>query len=263
MVGIDYTKSSDNALQYAIMMAGKGNATIMLFHIYETPVVHTFSGAYFVSYAEMQGYNIAKLERYKAKIAAKHPHVNFQVFASYKSFKAGVTDLIKSRRVHYVVLGLESKSRLVRFIYGTTGLEVAGKISCPVIIVPEKYTEHKLNKAILAVDNRNTVHSKLMQKVKSFNKQFKLQQELVHIKTEDEFLFVTKNKADTANEKWQVKIVEAKNFEDGILKFVKENKADLLSVISHSHSAMYNLFNDSNTKLLAFKSRIPIMSIHD
>ena len=175
LVGIDYTKSSDNALDYAVMMAKKGNASVMLFHIYETPVVHTFSGAYFVSYKEMQGYNMARLERYKSKLEERHPSIHFSVFASYKSFKAGVNDLIKSRKVHYVVLGLESKSRFSRFIYGTTGLEVAGKISCPVIIVPEKYKQHKLHKSVLALDNHKTVETKVMQKITDFNKRFKMQ----------------------------------------------------------------------------------------
>jgi nucleotide-binding universal stress UspA family protein len=263
LVGVDYTKSSDNALEYAVMMAKKSNASVMLFHIYETPVVHTFSGAYFVSYKEMQGYNLARLEKYRSKLSVKHPSIDFSVFASYKSFKAGVNELIKSRKVHYVVLGLESKSRFSRFIYGTTGLEVAGKISCPVIIVPERYKQHKLKTSVLALDNHKTIESKVMQKITDFNKQFKMQKELVHIKTEDEFMFVNKKKASDANKRWKVKIVEAKNFEDGILSYVKQNKIDLLSIVSHAHSTMYELFNESNTKQLAFKTRIPIMSIHD
>lgn len=263
LVGIDYTKSSDNALLYASMMARKGNASILLFHMYETPVVHTYSGAYFISFNEMQGYNHAKLEKYKEKFIQKHHGLHVEIFATYKSFKTGVNDLIKSRKVHYVVLGLESKSRLSKFIYGTTGLDVAGKISCPVVIVPEKYKEHKLHKALLALDNSKSVEAKVMQKVDAFNKQFKMQKELVHFKTEEEFLLVSNAKANKVNKRWHVKVVEAENFEIGIQKYVKGNAIDLISVISHSHSLMYNLFNETNTKMIAFRSKIPVMSIHD
>ena len=35
-----------------------------------------------------------------------------------------------------------------------------------------------------------------------------------------------------------------------------------LSIISHSHSELYNLFNDSNTKLIAFESKKPVMCFH-
>lgn len=263
LVGIDYSKSGDNALDYAVMMARKGNAKILLFHMYETPVVHTYSGAYFISYTEMQGYNKSKLEKYKEKFMLKHRNLEIETFATYKTFKNGVSDLIKSHKVHYVVLGLESKSRFSKFIYGTTGLDVAGKINCPVIIVPEKYKEHKLNKAVLALDNRKSVETKVMQKVDAFNKQFKIKKEIIHIKTENEFLFVSGKKAEALNKKWKVKVVEAASFEQGILNYSKQHKMDLISVISHSHSLMYNLFNESNTKMIAFKSRIPIMSIHE
>jgi nucleotide-binding universal stress UspA family protein len=263
LVGIDYSKSGDNALDYAVMMARKGNAKILLFHMYETPVIHTYSGAYFISYTEMQGYNKEKLEKYKEKFMLKHWNLEIETFATYKTFKNGVTDLIKSHKVHYVVLGLESKSRFSKFIYGTTGLDVAGKISCPVIIVPEKYKEHKLNKAVLALDNRKSVETKVMQKVDAFNKQFKIKKDIIHVKTENEFLFVSGKKAAALNKKWKVNIVEASNFEQGIINYSKQNKIDLISLISHSHSLIYDLFNESNTKMIAFKSRIPIMSIHE
>jgi len=263
LVGIDYTKSSDNALEYAIMMAAKSDASIMLFHMYETPVVHTFSGAYFISFTELQAYNQGKLEKYKANLLKKHPRVSIETFATYKTVKAGVDDLIKSRKIHYVVLGLESKTKFSKFLYGTTGLDIAGKISCPVIIVPENYKEHKLKHAILAVDNRKSVSAKLMKKVQKFNKHFGLQKELVHFKTADEFLFQDSKKTRAIDKKTHAKVVECDNFETGILNYAKSNKVDLIGIVSHSHSLMYNLFNESNTKVLAFKSKVPVMSLHE
>ena len=50
LVGIDFTKSSENALNYAIMLAEKSKAALLLFHVFDTPIVHTNSGAYFVEY---------------------------------------------------------------------------------------------------------------------------------------------------------------------------------------------------------------------
>jgi hypothetical protein len=67
LVGIDYTKSSENALNYAILLAEKSVSSIMLYHVYETPVVHTYSGAYFVSYPDIDKYNQEKLEKFKNK----------------------------------------------------------------------------------------------------------------------------------------------------------------------------------------------------
>lgn len=263
LVGIDYSQSSDNALEYAIMLAERGKTSITLFHVYETPVIHTYSGAYFVSYAELQGFNIERLEKYKRKLEIKYPKTHFETMATYTSFKEAAKDLIKRRKIHYVVLGLETKSKFSKFIYGTTGMDIAGKISCPVIIVPQHYKTHRLNKSITALDNSKSIEDRFIEKVKDFSKKFKVKNEFVHVKSEDEFLFITDKKAQQLNKKLNVKRLEAKNFETGINDYRKENNIDLITLFSHSHSALYNLFNESNTKQIAFHSKIPVMSIHE
>lgn len=263
LVGIDYSKSSDNAFDYALMMAKRGKAGIMLFHMYEVPVVHTFSGAYFVSYSELQGYNQQKLENYRNKKTASCKGVSVEIMTTYKSIKQGVAELVKLHEIDYVVMGLAAGNKLSKFIYGTSGLELVGKINCPVIIVPESYKKHALRKGILALDNFKTLSASLMKKISEFNHRFSIKKDVVHIKTEDEFLFLTDKAAKFSNKKWKIKNIESENFEKGLLKYAKENKSDLICVVSHSHSLLYNLFNETNTKKLAFKSKVPVMSIHD
>ena len=77
------------------------------------------------------------------------------------------------------------------------------------------------------------------------------------------FLFISSKKAARLNKKVHPKIVEAKDFATGIENYRKENHIDLITVFSHSHSALYNLFNENNTKIIAFRSKIPVMSIHE
>lgn len=263
LVGIDYTKSSENALRYALMLAKKANAGVLIFHMYEVPVVHTFSGAYFVSYSEMQDYNLQKLEKYRDKFAKMHKGISIEVMATYKNVKEGVKELIRKHQVNYVVMGLDSGNKVSKFIFGTTGLELVVKISAPVIIVPESYKKHHLKNGILALDNTKTLSAGLMKRVNSFNRDFGISKEVVHVKTEDEFLFVRNKTQMSVNKKWRIKIIESDNFEKGILLYVKKKKSDMISVVSHSHSVVYNLFKETNTKKLAFKSKVPVMSIHD
>lgn len=263
LVGIDYTKSSENALNYAAILAKQSKSSLLLFHMYQTPVIHTYSGIYFVSFNELQKYNKEKLDKYKDKYKAMHPGVEMHTLATYKSFKDGVSSLIRKYKLHVVVLGLETKTKLSKFIYGTTGVDVAGKIKCPVIIVPEKYKNHKAENCILAIDNRAYLKADVLSRVKDFSKQFKIKNEYVHFKTEDDFLVAPSERVKDQNKKLNVKMIESKDFVSGLNNYAKKAGVDLTIVVSRSHSFMFNLFNETNTKKIAFGSQKPVMSIHE
>lgn len=258
LVGIDFTKSSENALNYAIMLAEKSKSALLLFHVFDTPIVHTNSGAYFVEYASLKHNNLARLESYKNNIQAKHPKLKMDVRTTFTSFKEEVKDLAKHAKINYVVLGLETKSKVSKFIYGTTGVDIAGKVDCPVIIVPEKYKEHKLEHSVLAIDNKNKQHAVILKKHQAFMKAHKCTSVNLHVRTEDE-LIVEKIK----NKELLVETIEAKDFKTGLAKYMKAKETDMVTLISHSHSFLYNMFAETNTKTIAFQSKVPVMSIHD
>lgn len=260
LVGIDFTKSSENALNYAIMLAERSGSSLLLFHVFDTPMVHTNSGAYFIEYASLKHNNISRLEEYKKKIQAKNKTLVIDVFTTFASFKEGAKDLVKKGKVSYIVLGLETKTKISKYIYGTTGVDIAGKVECPVIIVPEKYKEHKLSKTLLALDNEHKQDLKALKKYGDFIQTFKCNNVNLHVRTEDELLI---NRNEKKNIHLEVEVVEAVDFKTGLTKFTKTNKVDLITLISHSHSFLYNLFSETNTKTVAFHSKVPVMSIHD
>lgn len=259
LVGIDYSKSSDNALEYAALLAGKGKTDLMLFHIYEVPVVHTNSGLFFISYKALKDVNIKRLEDYKKKLEDKHRGLNVKIFTMGTSFNIEIEELLRKHAIQYIVMGLESKSRISKFIYGSHGTSIAGKVRCPVIIVPEKYKNHNTNKAVLAVDNPKTINYEVMKKLKDFSSLFGVNYNSVHIKTPFEFNF----EKTSGSKKLQLEVIESTEFANGISRYAKNYNKDLIIIVSRSHSAIYDLFKESNTKTIAFKSKIPVMSIHE
>ncbi len=262
LVGVDYSKSSENALMYAALLASKTDASLMLMHVFDVPVLHTNSGIYFISYESIQEEHKTHLEKYKQLVTKKYPKMEVKTFVTSLSFKSEIKDLSSSKKIQYVVLGLETKSKISRFIYGTTGLDIAGKVDCPVIIVPQQYKEHKLGKTVLAVDNAEATRSKLFTKFAKFNEVYKTKASYVHIKTEDELNLGIK---PSKKSKPEIKIdqLESKSFVLGINRYVRENNIDLVTVVSQSHSFIYDLFSERNTKLIAFQSKTPVMSLHE
>lgn len=263
LVGIDYTKSSENALNYALMLAERTNAKVTLLHVFEFPVMHTNSGLYVVDYKAVKAGDLEKLEKVKNKALKKFPTANIECINTTDTLKSFIKDLAKKKNVDYVVLGLQTKDKLSKLLYSTTGVNLSTKIDCPVIIVPEKYTQHDLVHAAISVDNIESIKKQILNKAIDFTKTFKCNSKLIHIQTQDEFLLVNQKRAQQEKAKWDIKTVKAVDFGSGISTYAKNNKTDLVVIFSHSHSVFYNLFNESNTKHIAFSSKIPVMSIHD
>lgn len=258
LVGIDYSKSSENALNYAIALAKKGKASVLLFHTYAVPVVHTNSGLFFISYSALKKSNTERLEKYRAAIQKENPGINVNVLATGSSFNIELEDLLHRHRVQYVVLGLESKSRLSKFIYGSHSTQIAGKINCPVIIVPEKYKAHRIQKAVLCVDTPKSVDHKALKKITDFSSRFQYDLSKVHVRTPEEISF----DKPSETKKTDLEVVESGEFVDGVIRYSKEKNKDLIIIVSQTHSPIYNLFIERNTKTIAFRSKIPVMAIH-
>jgi hypothetical protein len=107
LVGIDFTKSSENALNYAIMLAEKVESQHCFFFMCLIRQLCTLiQGAYFVEYASLKHNNLARARIiYKIAIQAKHPNVKMDVRTTFASFKEEVKDLAKHGKINYVVLG--------------------------------------------------------------------------------------------------------------------------------------------------------------
>ncbi len=262
LVGIDYSKSSQNALYYALMLASKSQAKVTLLHVFDFPIVHTNSGIYTLDYKTMKDNDLARLAEVKKEALKKFPQADIELLNTTDSLKSFVKDLAKKKKIDLVVMGLETKSKISKFIYGTTGVNLSTHIDCPVIIVPESYKEHELKHAVISVDNKETIKKRTADKAIGFIEQHKAKHEMLYVKTEDDFLLIYEKNPASQNKKWNIKTLEAKDFQSGIDKYMKTTKTDLVVLFSRSYSALYRFFNETNTKLIAFNSKVPVMSVH-
>jgi nucleotide-binding universal stress UspA family protein len=263
LVGIDYSKSSENALRYAQQMAERMSASIILLHVFEFPIVHTNSGMYMVDYKEVKKRDLAKLERVKNKALKNFPEITIETMNTTDRVQDVIKDLAGKKKIDLIVLGLETKSSISKFIQGSTGVNLASKIECPVVIVPEKYKVHELTHAMITVDNREHIQKRMIDRATEFTNVLKINSKLVHIKTDDEFLQIYERNPKKENEKWDIKTIEAKSFEKGVSKYVKNNNATMVIIFSQAHSLFYKLFNETNTAKIAFESKVPVVSIHE
>ena len=257
LVGIDFTKSADNTIEYAIEVARKSNAKLLLFHALAAPAIHTTSGLIFMDADSTLKSDEKKMNELLIQLSKKHPDIKFDLELTYDTIKERAKKLSKKNKISLAVLGLETKSKISKFISGTTSADLTGKIDCPIITVPEKYKHHEIKKILIAIDNKESISSGLSKRIHSTIDFIGADAEYVHIKTEDELELGEKNRHP-----FPVTNIKASDFHTGISNYAKKSKANAILLISHNYSAFYNLFIDSNSKKLILSSNIPVISIH-
>ncbi len=257
LVGVDFTKSSENTVQYAIEVAKQSHSKILLFHALTAPLIHTTSGLVFLDNDNFHKDVENEMKALSNRLSKKHPSLKFGIEITYDGIRERVKKLAKNRKISLVVLGLETKSKIQKFLGSTTSLDLAGKIDCAVITVPKKYKKHSVKKILVALDNKETIKSGLSKRINSIIEMLGVKAEFVHVKTEDEL-----NIKQTINREINLTTVNAWDFKTGITSYAKKSKADMIMLISNNYSSIHSLFIDSHSKKIILSSNIPVISVH-
>lgn len=263
LAATDFTPSSLNACLFAAMLAKKTKSRLVVFNLNEIPVAHTNSGLFFISYSAIRENNEERMSQFLPQIRAKFPKVMIQSLFLDGVFKEEVSKFIKQHKIKAVVMGLGAKTKLGKFIFGSHSTDIAGKISVPVIIVPEKCKEHNVRSISLCVDNNEKLFRHPLSVLDTWSEELHARVKVLHVRTEDELFHPEKLSLTLRHKPVKIESIFAKSIQEGVNLFNKKNHCDMVVVLSKSHSPLYDLFAETTTKKIAFTSKIPVMAIHE
>lgn len=263
IAGTDFSASSINACQYAAMLAKKLGCKLTIFNLFDAPVVHSNVGLYGFSYDAIRKSSSEKSIKLMRQLNRHFPGLPIEVFATSGVFKDELKEFTKKHHVRAAVMGLETKERISKFIFGSHGVDLVGKIDCPVIIVPSRYKKHELSKILLAVDNNEKLLKSPLKKFEDFVADTRSKLDVVHVRTPMEIFKPKKSALKFNGKSLTIATIDSPNLEDGIKKKCTITRSDMIALISKKHSVFYNFFSESNTKRIAFATKVPVMSIHE
>lgn len=264
LAGTDFSKSSINACKYAALLAQKLNCKLVIFNLFQTPVYHANSGLMGISLQDLKEDSQNKVEALILSLKKDFPTLPVSALTGSGAFKDALVNYVNKHRVAAVVMGLEAKSRVSKFIWGSHGVSIGGKIDAPVVIVPDRYKDHRLETAVLAVDNREKLQAGILKNVEKLTNDLQVRLNLLHVRTPDEVFSPTEpTRLKIGKTERVMAFQNANTIEAGVQQYSKKNNVDLIGIISRKHSVFYNLFNESVTKRVAFVSKVPVMAIHE
>ena len=263
IVGLDFSKSSLNACKYAAKLAQKINCKLTIFNLYEAPVIHSNMGMYGYFFKSEKSKSESKTNNVIKNLQIEFPKIEINKFVTTGSFKQELDTFIENHQIELAVMGLESKHKFSKSIFGSSGTNLIGKINTPVVIVPQSYIHHKLNNVVLAVDNSQKLTKTSLVSFIKIIKKLDTPLELIHVRTENEFIKPKITSLIINKTKHEIIPISANDLQAGVKKYILKKHPNLIATINRKHSGFYNLFIESDSKKIAFVSKVPVMVIHE
>jgi hypothetical protein len=163
-------------------------------------------------------------------------------------------------------MGTTGATGLRGILLGSVAAGVIAKTKAPVLVVPEKSKYIDGVNAVFATDFRQKTGEKTLQMLQNLPP---LKGSMLHIVHITDKPGDPDKSAETAFSKKLGSLQHAFHYlhdrevVPAVLNFLEARDAEMLVAVAHEHSLLHRLFNDSVTRKLAQKVRIPMLVLRD
>jgi nucleotide-binding universal stress UspA family protein len=271
IIPTDFSPVATNAMHYAIDMAKKINASILLFHVYQVPVSFTDVPVVLVSVDELQ-----KIAEEKITILKKEvEHITSGAVKVYSETRLGNTvdeieNLCEKIKPFAVVMGTKGATGIEKALFGSNTLTAIKHLTWPVICVPPgKNFGEGIKKIGFACDFRDVVKTTPTNYIKELQKEFNAELHVLNVDYHNKH-FTAGTPEESAllhtlleDAKPEYHFIVHKDIEDGINEFAEKNNLDLIITIPKKHKLLEGIFKPSSSKQLVYQAHVPVMCIHE
>ncbi|MBC8319819.1 MAG: universal stress protein [Bacteroidetes bacterium] len=268
LVGIDFSDCSINALEHAITIARKANASIAMVWINHLD--------YSKEIFSVEPQNIEKevTKRFEALVKKFKYHLHGEELKYYirkgKVYKE-ICKVANEIEAFLVVIGTHGSSGFEEFWIGSNANRIITASTRPIITIRNGVDAGTdLKKIVMPLDSTIITRQKLPVTA-LLAKYFKSEVHILGMFTtsSDDIRFRIRNYVVQAEEyfaendiTYKSKFIEADNITDGTLKYAKKIKANLISIMTEQETTTANLLLGPYASQMVNHSPIPVLSIH-
>ncbi|MFM9944026.1 MAG: universal stress protein [Bacteroidia bacterium] len=270
LVPTDFSKNANHALKYAIELAKKENAKILLLHAYQTTYVapdvpYQYAAAIFGVAQEL-----AEKKLKSQLLKTKAQGVQCESLNIEGSIVHTITEVAEKKKPYLIVMGTKGASGFAEVIIGSNTAQVIEKAKCPVIAVPEKTKLSTIENISYATDYHKSDIDALKRLVE-IAKWFDASITILHVADQslgydddEDFMIKFKKKVSSKIKypKIHYKLIYGRNVVKDLEAYIKTGKPDLFAMSMHHRNLYEKLFGTSTTKKLAYHTKVPLLAFH-
>jgi nucleotide-binding universal stress UspA family protein len=272
LVATDFSKIAQNAIDYAVEIAKLSKAKLILFHVYNVPVIPA-EIPIALPMDEIEKETMLSLKKIETSIHLKHGK-NLPIECKCVcGFPVEEINLFsKENKIDLIVVGMEGEGTgyLTERLIGSITTSLIKKAKCPVIAIDKRVKFKRIKKIALACDYEETHNKSALAPLKEFAHLFKSHIYVLNVVPELETapamnIAVAGIKLEHSLEDVDHSFHQTKNEDviEGINDFVDTNKMDMIVMIPGMHTVLKDMFREPNTKRMAFHTKIPLLALHE
>jgi nucleotide-binding universal stress UspA family protein len=270
LVPIDFSHTSNNAVDYAAKMALITNAKLILLNVYHIPAMP----------AEVPVV-IPDIESFERDSKENLQKINQRIFLSYGKAievemmsKCGfaaeeISSYADAIKPDLIIMGISGTNRVTERVFGSVATSVVEHCNYPVLLVGEGIEFKVPRKIALACDYNESENAKVIGPLIKLSKFFKSHICVINIEKELEpagpageivWDFI-QLKDSLSGVDHSFHFVGSDNVIKGINEFVSLSNIDMVVMMPKKHGVLSKLFKEPTTKKLAFHSRAPLFTL--
>ncbi|HWY11308.1 MAG TPA: universal stress protein [Bacteroidia bacterium] len=271
LVPTDFSKTATNAINYAVEIAKLIRAKLILFHAFHVPVVATEVPIALPSLNELEKDCMEGLKKIQTSI-----QLNQGVALSIECVcKCGfavdeINLYTKENKVDLIVMGMQGGGFITEKIIGSITTALLRESKCAVLAIDQKVRFRTPKKIVLACDYMETDNQTVLAPLKEMVNLFKSHVYVLNVihelecvpsipKAVSEFINLEDSLGDVDH---SLHYLREESIVDGINDFVSERKMDMVVMIPRKHSFLKRVFQEPNTKRMAFHTNVPLLALH-
>jgi nucleotide-binding universal stress UspA family protein len=271
LVPTDFSKNAEKAFQFALMLAEKQHARIILLHVYNLAYMNPETPFRYIEEEAMEIESKAKTKLGSMQKKFKMPRgIIREALVREGMVVEVIPELVTKKKIDLVVMGTKGASGLKEVFLGSNTSAVISKVTCPVIAVPERSSPGKL-KTITYASDYHASDIKVIKKVTELARLFKANVEILHVSDVENSDQLEKEIMMTFMKRVRLQInypnlcfirIIGNDQAGTIRRYIDESETDLLVMSAHHRNLADRLFGRSITKKVVNHIQVPLMAFH-
>jgi nucleotide-binding universal stress UspA family protein len=270
LVPTDFSAAAYNAIEYALQIAEKTGSKLSLLHVYQYPVIPT-EAPIMIPYQDLEKASLKALHKLEKEIEEKNKqHIKITSHCVCGFPADEINDYALKHKADLIIMGMSGSGFIDEKIIGSTTTTLIRKSKCPVLVIDNEVKYSGLEKIALASDLHDLKNNKILEPLIEIAGLFNSHIYIIHVDAEKETAAEMKKSpaGSILNHKLgeishSFHSVKNEDVTEGIQAFMNSHKIDLVVMIPRERSIWKTLFQEPNTKRLAFHTKTPMLALHE
>lgn len=265
IVCTDFSQEAENATHYAASVAKENKYRIILFNL-QTISIHALNAQASADFFYTQTLkNQKKLEDKATELKTLYTIDTGHHLAS-GNFIEELEKCIQLHECDFIVMGMAEKT-LEQKLLGNSVTRAIHRIKKPILIVPAHIEYTGIRKILFAYDTHKSMTWSAMNDIYYFINEFNAEVEVFNVSERlEDFAEVIhdidlNSGYDLDDIKYSFKMIQSIEVIKAIEEEIRLTGPDLLTMVPYKYNLVESLFHRSKTAIMAYKNKIPLLSI--